>query len=123
MKLIKTKNAPEAIGPYSQAVVSKNFVFTSGQIAISPKTNKLIKGDIEKQAIQVLENLKEVLKASGSSLDKAVKVTVFLKNIKDFQKMNLIYAKYFKKKPSRSTVQVAKLPKNVKIEIDVIAEK
>lgn len=121
IKTIKTKNAPEAIGPYSQAKKVGNFVFTSGQIAIDPKTNNLVEGDIEIQTKQVLENLKAVLEAAGSSLDNAVKVTVFLADMNDFAKMNVIYAEYFKNKPSRSTVQVARLPKDAKIEIDAVA--
>ena len=123
MKKITAKKAPEAIGPYSQAVGSGNFVFTSGQIAINPNTNQLAEDDIEKQAIQVMENLKQVLLAAGSSLEKAVKVTVYLTDMNDFAKMNSVYEKYFTQKPARSTFQAAKLPKNAKIEIDVIAEK
>ena len=123
MKKITAKKAPEAIGPYSQAVVSGNFVFTSGQIAIEPNTSQIAEGGIEKQAIQVMENLKQVLLAAGSSLEKAVKVTVYLTDMNDFAKMNSVYEKYFTQKPARSTFQAAKLPKNAKIEIDVIAEK
>ena len=123
MKKIETENAPKAIGPYSQAIISGSFVFTSGQIAIDPMTNQLVEGGIEEQTIQVLENLKRVLSAAGSSLEKAVKVTVFLLDMDDFAKMNEIYEKYFTQKPARSTVQAAKLPKNAKIEIDVVAEK
>lgn len=121
IKTIETKNAPEAIGPYSQAKKVGNLIFTSGQIAIDPKTNKLIEGDIEIQTKQVLENLKAVLEAAGSSLDNAVKVTVFLADMNDFGKMNAVYAEYFKNKPARSTVQAARLPKDVRIEIDAIA--
>lgn len=121
IKTIKTKNAPEAIGPYSQAKKVGNLIFTSGQIAIDPKTNKLIEGDIEIQTKQVLENLKAVLEAAGSSLGNAAKVTVFLADMNDFGKMNAVYAGYFKNKPARSTVQAARLPKDVKIEIDAIA--
>ena len=123
MKKIKTEKAPYAIGPYSQAVASGNFVFTSGQIAINPNTNQMAEGDIEKQTIQVMENLKKILLAAGSSLEKAVKVTVYLADMNDFAKMNSVYEKYFTQKPARSTVQAAKLPKNARIEIDVIAEK
>ena len=123
MKKITTEKAPGAIGPYSQAVASGNFVFTSGQIAIDPSTNQMAEDDIEKQTLQVLENLKNILLAAGSSLEKAVKVTVYLADINDFAKMNAIYEKYFTQKPSRSTVQAAKLPKNARIEIDVVAEK
>lgn len=123
IKTIETSDAPKAIGPYSQAKKFDSLIFTSGQIAIDPKTNNLVEGDIEAQTIQVLENLKAVLKAAGSSLDNAVKVTVFLADMNDFAKMNKVYAEYFKNKPTRSTVQVARLPKDVKIEIDVIAIK
>ncbi len=123
MKAVDTEKAPKAIGPYSQAVISNNFVFTSGQIALNPETNQLVEGDIEKQAAQVFENLKHILSDAGSSLEKAVKVTVFLADMNDFAKMNEVYEKYFTKKPARSTLQAAKLPKNAKIEIDVVAEK
>ena len=121
MEKITAKNAPETIGPYSQAVKSNNLVFTAGQIALEPKTMRLKEG-IEEQTKQVLENLKAVLEAAGSSLDHAVKVNVFLKDISDFQKMNEIYAQYFRNKPARATVQAANLPKNALIEMDVIAE-
>ncbi|MBU4501443.1 MAG: RidA family protein [Nanoarchaeota archaeon] len=123
MKTVNTSKAPEAIGPYSQAVIAGDLVFTSGQIAINPKTKKILEGNIEEQTKQVLENLKNVLEAAGSSLDNAIKVTVFLADMNDFGKMNEVYAKYFKKKPARSTVQVARLPKDVKIEMDVVALK
>lgn len=123
VETVETKEAPKAIGPYSQAKVVGDFVFTSGQIAINPKTNELVEGGIEVQTKQVLENLKEVLKAAGSSLDEAIKVTVFLSDMNDFAKMNEVYTEYFKNKPARSTVQVARLPKDVKIEIDVVALK
>ena len=123
MKKIATEKAPQAIGPYSQAVASDNFVFTSGQIAIDPSTNQLTEDDIEKQTIRVLENIRHILIAAGTSMEKVVKTTVFLADINDFAKMNEVYEKYFSHRPARSTVQVAKLPKNAKIEIDVIAEK
>lgn len=122
LAIIKTDNAPAAIGPYSQAIVSNALVFTSGQIAIDSATNKLVDGSIEEQTKQVLENLSNILIAAGSSLQKAVKVTVYLENMDDFTKMNEVYQKYFIHKPARSTIQAAKLPKNAKIEIDVIAE-
>lgn len=122
-KAVDTEKAPRAIGPYSQAKVVGKFVFTSGQIPINPKTNELVTGSIEAQARQVLENLKAVLEAAGSSLDDAVKVTVYLADMNDFAKMNEVYAQYFKNKPARSTVQVARLPKDVGIEMDVIALK
>lgn len=123
MQKVQTDNAPKAIGPYSQAAVSGNFVFSSGQIALDPKTNMLAEGGVEKQTVQVLENLKHILSAAGSSLQKVVKTTVFLSSIDDFTKMNEVYESYFPNKPARSTVQVAKLPKNAKIEIEVVAEK
>ena len=123
IKTIETKKAPKAIGPYSQAKVVGDFVFASGQIAIDPKTNELVEGNIKVQTKQVLENLKAVLEAAGSSLDNAVKVTVFLENLDEYFRFNEIYAEYFKSEPARSTVQVARLPKDVKIEIDVVALK
>ncbi|MDP2908478.1 MAG: RidA family protein [Nanoarchaeota archaeon] len=122
-KAVETEKAPKAIGPYSQAKVVGKFVFTSGQIPINPKTNELVTGDIEIQVKQVLENLKAVLEAAGSSLDDAVKVTVYLADMNDFMKLNEVYAQYFKNKPARSTVQVVRLPKDVRIEMDVIALK
>ncbi len=114
------KKIPEAIGPYSQFVKHGNLVFTAAQIAINPETNQLVEG-IEEQTKQVLENLKNVLEAAGSSMDKAIKVNVFLKDMNDFQKMNEIYAAYFKNKPARSTIQAAKLPRDALILIDVVA--
>lgn len=122
-KTVETEKAPKAIGPYSQAKAVGKFVFTSGQIPINPKTNELAQWAIEVQARQVLENLKAVLEAAGSSLDDAVKVTVYLADMNDFAKLNEVYAEYFKNKPARSTVQVARLPKDVKVEMDVIALK
>ncbi len=122
MEKVSTENAPAAVGPYSQAVKYNGLVFTAGQIAIDPKTNELVKGDIEAQTTRVLENLKAVLLASGSSMEKALKVTVYLKDINDYKKMNEVYAKYFTNKPARSTVEVARLPKDVLVEIDAIAE-
>ena len=120
---IETENAPKAIGPYVQAKVVGDFVFTSGQIAIDPKTNEVIQGFIDVQAKQVLENLKAVLEAAGSSLDNAIKVTVYLADMNDFAKMNGVYEQYFKNKPARSAVQVARLPKDVRVEMDVVALK
>ena len=122
-EIVKTNKAPDAIGPYSQAVKINKMVFLSGQIAIDPKTQQFIEGDIETQTKRVLDNLKAVIEASGSSLDNVVKTTIFLIDINDFSKVNEIYASYFSKgKPARSTVCVAALPKNAKIEIDAIAE-
>ena len=122
MEKINAKNVPEAIGPYSQAVKLGNLVFTSGQIAIDPKTNQLVQGDIAAQIRQILDNVKNLLAAAGTSLDSAIKVNVYLKDINDFQKMNEVYAQYFTNKPARATIQAAALPKNALIEIDVIAE-
>ncbi len=124
MKAIQTKLAPQPIGPYSQAVESNGFIFTSGQIAINPQTNALIEGDVTAQAKQVFENLKAVLEAAGSDLNHVVKTTIFLQDLGDFTRVNEIYATYFgKAAPARSTVQVARLPKDVLIEVDCIAEK
>jgi 2-iminobutanoate/2-iminopropanoate deaminase len=120
---IATKNAPQAIGPYSQAIRSGGFVYTSGQIAIDPATGNVIEGDVAAQTERVLLNLAAVLTAAGSSLNKVVKTTVFLKSMGDFVTMNEIYGKHFgAHRPARSTVEVARLPKDVLVEIDVIAE-
>jgi 2-iminobutanoate/2-iminopropanoate deaminase len=124
MKIVQTKLAPEPIGPYSQAIESNGLIFTSGQIAIEPSTNALIEGDVVAQARQVFENLKAVLEAAGSDLNHVVKTTIFLKDMNDFTRVNEIYASYFgQAAPARSTVQVARLPKDVFIEVDCIAEK
>jgi 2-iminobutanoate/2-iminopropanoate deaminase len=122
MKNIISDKAPKAVGPYSHAVKYKGLVFTAGQIAINPKTNLIVEGDISVQTKQTIENLKIILEESGSSLEKALKVSVFLKDLNDFQKMNEVYGIYFKNKPARSTVEVSNLPKGALIEIDVIAE-
>ena len=120
MKSITTEKAPAAVGPYSQAVVAGNLVFVSGQIPVDPATGN-IPEDIMDQARQALTNLGEVLRASGSGLDKAVRVTVFITDISAFGKVNEVYAEFFKEPyPSRSCVEVSKLPKGVKIEIDAI---
>ena len=122
MKEIKTNNAPQAIGPYSQAVVVNNMVFTSGQIPVNPQTGEIPEG-IEAQAKQVFENLKNLLKDAGSGIDKAIKTTVFIQNIDDFAAVNKIYEGYFTEPyPARSCVEVSKLPKGVLIEVEVIAE-
>jgi len=121
-KTISTTNAPQAIGPYSQAVLSSGFAFLSGQIPLDPATGQVIQGDVAAQTERVLENLKAVLEACGSSLQKVVKTTVFLKDMGDFAKMNEIYARYFgDNSPARSTVEVARLPRDVRVEIDCIA--
>lgn len=122
-EIIDTDRAPKAIGPYSQAVRVGNMVYLSGQIAIVPETQEFMDGNIEEQTRQVLSNLKAVLEAAGSSLENVVKTTIYLTEIGDFLKVNEIYADYFSSgKPVRSTVCVAKLPKNARIEIDAISE-
>ena len=121
-KVVASKDAPQPIGPYSQAIKAGGFVFASGQIALDPATGKLIEGDIKAQTERVLKNLTAVLGAAGSSMDRVVRTTVFLKNISDFPAMNEVYARYFATHPpARSTVEVARLPKNVRVEIDLIA--
>jgi len=121
-KVVATKEAPQAIGPYSQAIKAGGFVFTAGQIPIDPATGKLIEGDVKAQTERVLKNLSAVLAAAGSNMDRAVKTTVFLKNMSDFPAMNEVYGQFFKNEPpSRSTVQVAALPKDALIEIEVVA--
>jgi len=121
-KIVSTAGAPKAIGPYSQAVVHNGIVYLSGQIAIDPATNQLIEGDVAAQTRRVLANLKAVLEEAGSSLDAVLKTTVFLKDMADFPKMNEVYGEYFSANPpARSTVQAAKLPRDVAVEIDAIA--
>jgi 2-iminobutanoate/2-iminopropanoate deaminase len=121
-KVVATKDAPQPIGPYSQAIKAGGFVFASGQIALDPATGKLIEGDIKAQTERVLKNLSAVLAAAGSSMDRVVRTTVFLKNISDFPAMNEVYGQFFKNEPpSRSTVQVAALPRDALLEIDVVA--
>jgi 2-iminobutanoate/2-iminopropanoate deaminase len=121
--VISTNDGPKAIGPYSQAIRANGFVFVSGQVALDPVTNTLVTGDIAFQTDRVLKNLDGILKASGTSLQKVVKSTVFLKNMNDFAAMNEVYGRYFPSAPpARSTVEVARLPKDVLVEIDVIAQ-
>ncbi len=121
-KLIETKNAPQALGPYSQAVQSGKFLFLSGQIGIDPKSGSLVEGGVENQARRIFENIKNVLIEAGGTMDSIVKVTVFLKNMGDFSKVNNIYAEKFKKPyPARSAVEVSRLPLDVDIEIESIA--
>ena len=122
MEKVYTKNAPDAIGPYSQAVKVNGLVFTSGQIAINPATGNVEAQGIEAQTEQVCENLKNVLEAAGSSLEKAVKTVCFLADMSDFAAFNAVYGKYFTSKPARSCVAVKTLPKNVSVEVEVIAE-
>lgn len=119
---IHTDNAPEAIGPYSQAVVSGNMLYTSGQIAINPASGEVEASDVEGQTLQVMKNLGAVLEAAGSSFDKTVKTTCFLADIADFAAFNKIYGEYFTSKPARSCVAVRDLPKGVLVEVEVIAE-
>ena len=120
--VIATKDAPQAIGPYSQAIRANGFVFVSGQVAIVPSTQQIISGDVAAQTDRVLRNLSAILKAAGSGLEKVVRCGVFLKNMGDFAAMNEIYGRYFSTAPpARSTVEVARLPKDVLVEIDVIA--
>jgi 2-iminobutanoate/2-iminopropanoate deaminase len=120
--VIATDHAPKAIGPYSQAVRAGGLVFTSGQVALDPATQQVVAGDVAAQTDRVLKNLSAVLQASGSGLEKALRCTVFLKNMGDFAAMNEVYGRYFTAAPpARSTVEVARLPKDVLVEIDVIA--
>jgi 2-iminobutanoate/2-iminopropanoate deaminase len=121
-EVISTKNAPQAIGPYSQAVKANGFVFTSGQVAFDPATGQIVEGDIAAQTDRVLRNLKAILEAAGSGLDKVVRCGVFLKNMNDFAAMNAVYGKYLgSPPPARTTVEAARLPKDVLVEIDMIA--
>lgn len=121
MKTVETRNAPAAIGPYSQAVVTENYIFTSGQIPIDPAIGDLVEGGISEQTEQVIKNLSAVLEAAGSNLNKVIKTTCFLKNISDFSVFNSVYETYFLGKPARSCIEAAALPKNALIEIEVIA--
>jgi len=121
-EVISTKDAPQAIGPYSQAIKANGFIFASGQIAIDPATQQVIAGDLAAQTDRVLRNLSEILEAAGSGLGRVVRTTVFLKNMGEFTAMNEVYAKYFSSAPpARSTVEDSRLPKDVLVEIDVIA--
>jgi 2-iminobutanoate/2-iminopropanoate deaminase len=122
MEKISTKKAPMAIGPYSQAIKAGGFVFCSGQIAIDPKTNEFKPGTITEETTRVIENLEAVLEQANSGLEKIIKVTVYLLNIDNFTEMNKVYEKHFLNKPARSTIEVSKLPKGAKVEIDAIAE-
>ena len=123
MQIISTKNAPQAIGPYSQAILIGDLVFTSGQIPLDPVSGMVVEGGITEQAEQVMKNLGAVLATSGSSYEKAIKTTCFLADMADFAAFNEVYAKYFTGKPARSCVAVKELPKGVKVEVEVIARK
>jgi 2-iminobutanoate/2-iminopropanoate deaminase len=121
-KVVQTEKAPKAIGPYSQAIQAGNFLFLSGQIPLDPVTGELVKGDIRQQARQVLENLKEVLESQHLGMEDLVKVTIFLKDMGNFSQVNEVYATYFPSSPpARSTVEVARLPRDADIEIEAIA--
>ena len=121
-KTVATDRAPKAIGPYSQAIIHNGMAFLSGQIQLDPATNQMVEGDIVVQTQRVLENVKGLLEACGASLGSVLKTTVFLKDMSDFPKMNEVYARYFAENPpARSTVEAARLPRDVKVEIDAIA--
>lgn len=121
-QIISTESAPKAIGPYSQAVTYNGLVYLSGQIPLDPATGQLVEGDIEAQTARVLDNLRAVLEAAGSSLDRVLKTTVFLKDMGEFPRMNEVYGRYFTgQAPARATVEVARLPRDVRVEIDCIA--
>jgi len=121
-EIVSTDHGPKAIGPYSQAVKANGFVFVSGQVAFDPKTQQLLEGDVAKQTEQVLENLKAIVEAAGSTLHKVVKTTVFLKDMGEFAAMNEVYARYFPTAPpARATVEVARLPRDARVEIELIA--
>ncbi len=121
--ILFTPNAPAPIGPYSQAVLINDTLYTSGQIAINPKTGELVLQNIEVETVQVMENLKAILEVAGMTFDNVVKTTIFISNMNDFGKINTVYGSYFKEEtaPARETVQVARLPKDVNVEISVIA--
>ena len=121
-KVVRTDKAPAAIGPYSQAIIANGMVFTAGQGAMVPETKKIIEGGIEEQTRQTLTNVKAILEAAGTSLDQVVKTTVFLKDMNSFAAMNAVYATFFgENPPARSTVEVARLPLDILVEIEVIA--
>jgi 2-iminobutanoate/2-iminopropanoate deaminase len=121
-EIISTEKGPKAIGPYSQAVRANGFIFISGQGALDPATGALVEGGIAQQTARALDNLKAIVEVAGSSLDHALKVTVFLKDMNDFAAMNEVYARYFpKNRPARTTVEVARLPRDLRVEIDLIA--
>lgn len=121
-QVIHTENAPGAVGPYSQGIIANGFLFTAGQVALIPGTKEIVSGGIEAHTRRVLENLTAIVQAAGTSMDKVVKTTVFLKDMNDFAAMNSVYAEFFgSNPPARSTVQVARLPLDVMVEIELIA--
>ncbi|HEX6184456.1 MAG TPA: RidA family protein [Pyrinomonadaceae bacterium] len=121
-QIVKTGEAPQAIGPYSQAVVAGGFVFASGQIPLDPRTGEFVAGGVAEQTEQVLRNLTKVLEAAGAGLDRVVKTTVYLADMNDFAAMNEVYGRYFPENPpARSTVEAARLPRDARVEIDVVA--
>lgn len=121
-QVISTENAPKAIGPYSQAIKAGNMLFVSGQVPFDPKSMEVVEGDVKAQTAQSLENLKAILKEAGSSFEDVVKTTVFIKDMNDFGAINEVYAQYFgDNKPARACVEVARLPRDVKVEIELIA--
>jgi 2-iminobutanoate/2-iminopropanoate deaminase len=122
IETVATDGGPKAIGPYSQAIKANGFVFLSGQIALDPQTQQIVEGDVARQTERVLENLKAIVEAAGSSIQRVVKTTVFLVDMNDFAAMNEVYGRYFlTPAPARSTVEVARLPRDARIEIDLIA--
>jgi len=122
IEIVATDQGPKAIGPYSQGIKANGFVFLSGQIALDPQTQQIVQGDVARQTERVLENLKGIVEAAGSSMQRVVKTTVFLADINDFAAMNEVYARYFSAHPpARSTVEVARLPRDARVEIDLIA--
>lgn len=121
MKVISTKKAPAAIGPYSQGIIVNGMLYASGQIPIIPQSGEIIKGDIKVQAKRVCENIGEILKAAGIDFSKVIKTTCFLSDIEDFADFNEVYAEYFVSKPARSCVEVSRLPKDVLVEVEVVA--
>jgi 2-iminobutanoate/2-iminopropanoate deaminase len=120
-EVVATEKGPKAIGPYSQAIKARGLLYTAGQIPFDPATGQLIQGDVAQQTTRVLENLKAIVEAGGSSLDQAVKATVYLKDMNDFTVMNEVYGRYFTQNPpARSTVEVSRLPRDVRVEIDLV---
>jgi 2-iminobutanoate/2-iminopropanoate deaminase len=121
-KVVFTEKAPKPIGPYSQAIITGNLIFTAGQIPIDPATNQVVQGDIKEQTRRVLENLRAILESVGATFDDVVKVTIYMKDLNEFSAMNEVYSEYFKNSPpARTTVEVSRLPRDVRIEIDLIA--